>query len=93
MKITIEYLQSKYACEEGLEYFKDNYTEIEHFELISQLNIKNKHTWSNWLISKLLTNNAAAYAANAAANAAAYKEMLEKIINYGLELIEKQEVL
>jgi hypothetical protein len=55
MKITLKFLEEHKVCQEGLDYFKKNFTDdVKCDYLISVLNYKNKHNWSNWLISKLL---------------------------------------
>ena len=54
--INLQFLESKNACEDGIEYFKENYPEeIDAKELILDLISKNKHRWANWLINRLLT--------------------------------------
>ena len=54
MKITVELLERLNACPEGIIYFKEQYIEIEHDKLITELNSNGKHDWSNWLVSHLL---------------------------------------
>ena len=54
--IDLQFLESKNACEDGIEYFEENYPdEIAAKELILDLISKNKHRWANWLITRLLT--------------------------------------
>jgi hypothetical protein len=55
MKITLKFLEIHDACEEGIECFKEHYTEIEHEELIADLIKIKKYNWIVWLISRLLT--------------------------------------
>jgi hypothetical protein len=55
MKITLKFLEEYDACEEGIECFKEHYTEIEHEELIADLIKIKQYDWIVWLISKLLT--------------------------------------
>jgi len=54
MKITLEKLKGLEACGEGIVYFAENYTEIDHADLIKDLIKKDKVGWANWLISRLL---------------------------------------
>lgn len=54
MIINLELLEKHHACDEGVEYFKENYTEIELNKLLSELMHLNKFSWCNWIISKLL---------------------------------------
>jgi hypothetical protein len=54
--INLQFLASKKACKDGIEYFKENYPdEISAKELILDLISKNKHRWAHWLITRLLT--------------------------------------
>jgi hypothetical protein len=54
--INLQFLESKNACEDGIEYFEENYPEeIDAKELILDLISKNKHKWAHWLITRLLT--------------------------------------
>jgi hypothetical protein len=54
--IDLQFLESKNACEDGIEYFEENYPdEIAAKELILDLISKNKHKWADWLINRLLT--------------------------------------
>src|SRR5271157_1137493 len=63
MKITLEKLKGLEACGEGIVYFAENYTEIDHADLIKDLIKKDKVNWANWLVSKLLnTDNVIRYA-------------------------------
>src|SRR5271157_2942357 len=63
MKITLEKLKGLEACGEGIVYFAENYTEIDHADLIKDLIKKDKVNWANWLVSKLLnTDNIIRYA-------------------------------
>lgn len=85
MKITLKYLEEHEACPEGLEYFKNNYNEIEHEELIKDLLSKDKFGWADWLVSKLLSKE------NKIICNSYVNKMLKNIINYCLEFIKKQE--
>jgi len=58
MNITKNWLKKNYACIEGLEWFNDNYTEIDGIELCLQLINSNdfeKLKWANWLITRFMS--------------------------------------
>ena len=53
-KITIEWLKSKSACQEGLEWFVEQGKEFEPVELIDLLIKENQLDWANWLLARVM---------------------------------------
>jgi hypothetical protein len=57
MNITLKFLESKNACKNLIIFFQENYIEIDDKSLISDLMAKEKYTWVEWLIKRLLTKD------------------------------------
>ena len=55
MKITKEFLESKNACRQGLEFvIKNNFIGLEDVDFINGLIKKEKLNWANWLIVRVM---------------------------------------
>ena len=55
-KLTARWLTSKGACQDGIEWFKDNVTETDPIKVL-RFGIKHdKLDWVNWLIVRLMTH-------------------------------------
>ena len=53
-KITIEWLVSKNACHDGLDWFAKQGKEVEPIPLLNLLIKKNQLDWSNWLLVRVM---------------------------------------
>ena len=53
-KITIEWLKSKDACHDGLDWFVEQGKEVEPIPLLYLLIKKNQLDWANWLIVRVM---------------------------------------
>jgi len=54
MKITIEWLVSKNACQDGYNWFAKQNKEFEPIPLLNLLIKKNQLNWANWLIVRVM---------------------------------------
>ncbi|MCL4546919.1 MAG: hypothetical protein M1576_04185, partial [Deltaproteobacteria bacterium] len=52
MKITVEVLKEKNACQDGIKYFQANFKEkeIEVKEVLQKLVEDNKYNWASWVV-------------------------------------------
>ena len=53
-KITIEWLVSKNACHDGLDWFVEQGKEVEPVPLLNLLIKKNQLEWANWLLVRVM---------------------------------------
>jgi len=53
-KITIEWLKSKDACHDGLDWFVEQGKEVEPISLLNLLIKENQLDWANWLIVRVM---------------------------------------
>ena len=53
-KITIEWLKSKSACHDGLDWFVEQGKEVEPVPLLNLLIEENQLNWANWLIVRVM---------------------------------------
>ena len=53
-KITIEWLKSKSACHDGLDWFVEQGKEVEPIPLLNLLIEENQLEWANWLIVRVM---------------------------------------
>jgi len=53
-KITIEWLESKNACQDGVDWFTKQNKEFESIPLLNLLIKKNQLDWANWLIVRVM---------------------------------------
>ena len=53
-KITIEWLVSKNACHDGLDWFVEQNKEVEPIPLLKLLIEENQLNWANWLIVRVM---------------------------------------
>ncbi len=53
MKITLEFLKSKSACIEGINWFQ-NQTDTNAVDIINKFISEDRFSWANWLISNIL---------------------------------------
>ena len=53
-KITIEWLKSKDACHDGLDWFVEQGKEVEPIPLLNLLIKENQLDWANWLIVRVM---------------------------------------
>jgi len=54
MKITIEWLVSKNACHDGLDWFVEQGKEVEPIPLLNLLIEENQLEWANWLLVRVM---------------------------------------
>ena len=54
MKITIEWLVSKNACHDGLDWFVEQGKEVEPIPLLYLLIKENQLEWANWLVVRVM---------------------------------------
>ncbi len=66
-EITLDFLKSKNACEDGIKWF-NNQPHTNTKEVLSRLISENKYNWANWLIVRVMDKEScikyAIYAAN-----------------------------